>query len=227
MLDSKNCLDVIKLPCSDQFKMSADNLHIRPATRADLPVILSHIMELAEYEKLSHMMVATEATLAEELFGPNSPAETLIGEAGGEPVAFAVTFHNFSTFLGKKGLYLEDLYVRRDARRKGYGKAILLHVARMAVERGCGRFEWMVLDWNEPAIKFDLVDTISHARDYANKWAFTGRLLCRRMVSRGAAAFPGLRMVMSTSQPSRVSSRISRSTDTSRNCPLSSSETSG
>jgi GNAT superfamily N-acetyltransferase len=134
--------------------MSAETLQIRPATRADVPVILALIRELAEYEKLSHLMAASEETLAEELFGPKSPAETLIGEANGEPVAFAVTFHNFSTFLGKKGLYLEDLYVRRDSRRQGYGKAMLLHVARMAVERGCGRFEWMVLDWNEPAIKF-------------------------------------------------------------------------
>ena len=134
--------------------MSTKLLHIRPATRADVPVILSLIRELAEYEKLSHLMVASEETLAEELFGPKSPAETLIGEAGGESVAFAVIFHNFSTFLGKKGLYLEDLYVRRDSRRQGYGKAMLLHVARLAVERGCGRFEWMVLDWNKPAIKF-------------------------------------------------------------------------
>ena len=134
--------------------MSADTLHIRPATPADLPVIVSLIRELAEFEKLGHMMVATEETLADELFGPKSPAETLIGEAGGEPVAFAVIFHNFSTFLGKKGLYLEDLYVRRASRRQGYGKAMLLHIARLAVERGCGRFEWMVLDWNEPAIKF-------------------------------------------------------------------------
>jgi GNAT superfamily N-acetyltransferase len=127
---------------------------IRPATRADAPVIHSLIGELAEYEKLSHLMAATEETIADELFGPHSPAEALIGEADGQPVAFAVTFHNFSTFLGKKGLYLEDLYVRRDCRRRGYGRALLLHVARIAVERGCGRFEWMVLDWNEPAIKF-------------------------------------------------------------------------
>ena len=134
--------------------MNSSGLIIRPATRADVPVILSLIRELAEYEKLSHLMAASEETLAEELFGSKSPAETLIGEARGEPVAFAVIFHNFSTFLGKKGLYLEDLYVRRDARRQGYGKAMLLHVARLAVERGCGRFEWMVLDWNEPAIKF-------------------------------------------------------------------------
>ena len=127
---------------------------IRPATGADAGDILSMIRELAEYEKLSHMVVATGETIAAELFGPHSPAQVLIGEAGGESVAFAVTFHNFSTFLGRKGLYLEDLYVRRDCRRRGYGRALLLHVARIAVARGCGRFEWSVLDWNEAAIKF-------------------------------------------------------------------------
>lgn len=129
-------------------------LTIRPGTRADVPVVLGFIRELAEYEKLTHMVVATEETLARELFGPGSPAEVLLGEAGSRPVAFAVVFHNFSTFLGRKGLYLEDLYVRRDCRRLGYGRALLLHIARLAVSRGCGRFEWSVLDWNEPAIRF-------------------------------------------------------------------------
>ena len=129
-------------------------LTIRPATRTDVPVVLGFIRELAEYEKLGHMVVATEETLARELFGPGSPAEVLLGEAGDRPVAFAVVFHNFSTFLGRKGLYLEDLYVRRDCRRLGYGRALLLHIARLAVARGCGRFEWSVLDWNEPAIRF-------------------------------------------------------------------------
>ncbi len=129
-------------------------LKIRPATRADVPVVLGFIRELAEYEKLTHLVVATEDTLAEELFGPRSPAEVLLAEAGGEAVAFAVVFHNFSTFLGKKGMYLEDLYVKQSRRRQGYGRALLLHIARLAVERGCGRFEWSVLDWNEPAIRF-------------------------------------------------------------------------
>jgi GNAT superfamily N-acetyltransferase len=140
-------------------------LSIRPATCADAAVILSLIRELAEYEKLSHMVVATEATIESELFGPGSPAEVLLGEVEGgvnenagkegpEVVAFAVVFHNFSTFLGRKGLYLEDLYVRRDSRRQGFGRALLLHIARLAAARGCGRFEWAVLDWNEPAISF-------------------------------------------------------------------------
>ncbi len=131
-----------------------NTLRIRPATRADVAVVLDFIRELAEYEKLTHLVVATEDTLAEELFGPRSPAEVLLAEAGGEAVAFAVVFHNFSTFLGRKGMYLEDLYVKQDRRRQGYGRALLLHIARLAVERGCGRFEWSVLDWNEPAIRF-------------------------------------------------------------------------
>jgi GNAT superfamily N-acetyltransferase len=127
---------------------------IRPATRADVPVVLGLIRELAEFEKLSHLLTTTEDTLAAELFGPGSPAEVLIGEAGGHPVAYSVTFHNFSTFLGRKGMYLEDLYVRQSERRKGYGRAMLLHIAKLAKERGCGRFEWTVLDWNTPAIRF-------------------------------------------------------------------------
>lgn len=129
-------------------------LTIRPATRADVPVVLGLIRELAEFEKLTHLLTTTEATLAEELFGPGTPAEVLIGEADGRPVAYSVTFHNFSTFLGRKGMYLEDLYVKQSERRKGYGRALLLHIARLAKERGCGRFEWTVLDWNEPAIRF-------------------------------------------------------------------------
>jgi GNAT superfamily N-acetyltransferase len=129
-------------------------LSIRPATRADAPAVLGFIRELADYEKLSHLVVATEATLERELFGPGSPAEVLLAEAAGEAVAFAVVFHNFSTFLGKKGMYLEDLYVKQSRRRQGYGRALLLHIARLAVERGCGRFEWSVLDWNAPAIRF-------------------------------------------------------------------------
>ncbi|MBM3346390.1 MAG: GNAT family N-acetyltransferase [Betaproteobacteria bacterium] len=129
-------------------------LSIRPATRADIPAVLGFIRELADYEKLSHLVVATEASLERELFGPGSPAEVLLGEAAGEPVAFAVVFHNFSTFLGRKGMYLEDLYVKQSRRRQGYGRALLLHIARLALERGCGRFEWSVLDWNAPAIRF-------------------------------------------------------------------------
>jgi GNAT superfamily N-acetyltransferase len=133
--------------------MSAD-FGIRSATRSDVAAILAMIRELADYEHLTQLCTATEAQLAEELFGAGSRAEALVGEAHGEPVAFALFFHNFSTFLGRKGLYLEDLYVRPAHRRNGYGRALLLHLARVAHERGCGRFEWMALDWNEPAIRF-------------------------------------------------------------------------
>jgi len=141
-----------------------DPLSIRQATRADVPLVLTFIKDLAEYEKLEHLVVATEAIIAEELFGAHSRTEVLLGYSGAEPVAFAVYFHNFSTFLGRKGLYLEDLYVRPAWRRRGFGRAMLLHVARIAAARNCGRFEWSVLDWNEPAIFFyeTLGATIMH-----------------------------------------------------------------
>lgn len=144
--------------------MHAQPLTIRRATRADVPLVLSFIGELAEYEKLSHLVVATEEAIAEELFAPASHAEVLLGYCGAEAVAFAVYFHNFSTFLGRKGLYLEDLYVRPAHRRRGFGRAMLLQVARIAAERNCGRLEWSVLDWNEPAIFFyeTLGATIMH-----------------------------------------------------------------
>ena len=134
--------------------MNPETLSIRPATRADVALVLRFVKDLAEYEKLSHLVVATEDAIAEELFGPKSHAEVLLGHRGTEPVAFAVYFHNFSTFLGKKGLYLEDLYVRPAYRRRGFGRAMLLRIARIAAERNCGRLEWSVLDWNEPAIFF-------------------------------------------------------------------------
>jgi GNAT superfamily N-acetyltransferase len=144
--------------------MNTQMLSIRQATRADVPLVLSFVKDLAEYEKLSHLVVATEEVIAEELFGPTSHTEVLLGHVGTEPVAFAVYFHNFSTFLGRKGLYLEDLYVRPAYRRHGFGRAMLLQVARVAAERKCGRFEWSVLDWNEPAIFFyeTLGATIMH-----------------------------------------------------------------
>lgn len=144
--------------------MSADTLSIRRAAREDVPLVLSFVKDLAEYEKLSHVVVATPEAIAEELFGPKSVAEALLGFSGAEPVAFAVYFHNFSTFLGRKGLYLEDLYVRPSHRRRGIGRAMLLQVARIAAERKCGRLEWSVLDWNEPAIFFyeTLGATIMH-----------------------------------------------------------------
>ncbi len=127
---------------------------IRVASAQDVPLILTLIKELAEYERLSHEVVATEGSLREWLFGDRPVAEVLIGEHAGEAAGFALLFHNFSTFLGKPGIYLEDLYVRPEFRRAGVGRALLTHLARLARERGCGRVEWSVLDWNEPAIGF-------------------------------------------------------------------------
>jgi GNAT superfamily N-acetyltransferase len=125
---------------------------IRPATPADVAHIQAMIVELAVFEKLEHMVVATEALLHEGLFGAHPACEAIMGEADGEIVTFALYFHNFSTFLTKRGLYLEDLYVRPSHRGKGYGGRMLRHLARLAVERQCGRFEWSVLDWNTDAI---------------------------------------------------------------------------
>jgi GNAT superfamily N-acetyltransferase len=127
---------------------------IRPATPHDVAHIMSMIRELAVFEKLEDMVVATDALLHEGLFGAHPSCEAIIGEADGEVVSYALFFHNFSTFLTKKGLYLEDLYVRQSHRGKGYGNRMLKHLARIAVERECGRFEWSVLDWNMPAINF-------------------------------------------------------------------------
>lgn len=129
-------------------------IEIRPGTEDDVPLILSLIRELAEYERLSHEVVATEEMLRDSLFGERRVAEVLIGYAGGEPAAFALFFHNFSTFLGRPGIYLEDLYVRPEFRGSGAGRALLVRLASIAGERGCGRLEWSVLDWNEPAIGF-------------------------------------------------------------------------
>jgi GNAT superfamily N-acetyltransferase len=129
-------------------------LEIRAATEDDVPLILSLIKELAEYERLSHEVVATEESLRHWLFGERRVAEVLIGHHGSEPAGFALFFHNFSTFLGKPGIYLEDLYVRPEFRGAGIGRALLVHLAKLARERGCGRLEWWVLDWNEPAIRF-------------------------------------------------------------------------
>jgi GNAT superfamily N-acetyltransferase len=127
---------------------------IRPAEPADVTHIHSMIVELAVFEKLEHMVVATEELLHEGLFGTRPACEAIVGEENGEVVAFALFFHNFSTFLTKKGLYLEDLYVRQSHRGKGYGTQLLSRLAQLALERNCGRFEWSVLDWNEPAIGF-------------------------------------------------------------------------
>ena len=132
----------------------ATTFAIRPATPADVTHIQSMIVELAVFEKLEHLVVATEEKLHEGLFGPHPACEAIVGEVDGEVVTFALFFHNFSTFLTKRGLYLEDLYVRQSQRGKGIGSRMLKHLARLAVERGCGRFEWSVLDWNTPAINF-------------------------------------------------------------------------
>ena len=127
---------------------------VREATEKDVPLILSFIRELAEYEKLSHEVVATEGDLRASLFGGRPVAEVLIADHDGVPAGFALFFHNFSTFLGKPGIYLEDLYVKPELRGAGIGKILLAHLARLAKERGCGRLEWWVLDWNEPSIGF-------------------------------------------------------------------------
>ena len=130
------------------------DFEIRPASEDDVPIILSFIKELAEYERLSHEVIATEDALRECLFGERRFAEVVIGYYKNEPAGFALFFYNFSTFLSKPGIYLEDLYVKPEFRRRGYGRALLLYLARLAKERGCGRFEWSALDWNEPAINF-------------------------------------------------------------------------
>lgn len=127
---------------------------IKPATIEDVSLVLSFIKELAEYEKLSHEVVATEAILKETLFGGNSPAEVVIGYLDSKPVSFALFFHSFSTFLGYPGIYLEDLFVRPEARGMGIGKKMLAYLAHLARSRKCGRLEWSVLDWNETAIGF-------------------------------------------------------------------------
>lgn len=127
---------------------------IRPATRQDLTLIAQLIRDLAEYEKLSHEVRFDEATLERHLFGPRPMAEVVIGQIDGTPQGFALFFHNFSTFEGRPGIYLEDLYVRPAARGSGLGKALLLHLAGLAQDRGCARLEWSVLDWNEPSIGF-------------------------------------------------------------------------
>jgi len=129
-------------------------IQLRTATEKDVPLILAFITELAEYERLRHEVVVTEKRLRETLFGERRFAEVVLAELGGEPVGFALFFHNYSTFLGKPGLYLEDLYVRPEARGRGVGRRLLTHLAAIAKERGCGRMEWSVLDWNESAIGF-------------------------------------------------------------------------
>src|SRR6478672_6612343 len=133
---------------------TAGTLRIERATERDVPLILRLITALAEYERMSDEVVTTEDGLRRTLFGPRPAAEVVVAYAGDEPAGFALFFHNYSTFLGKPGLYLEDLFVVPKFRGSGFGRALLAHLAALAVERGCGRFEWSVLDWNEPAIGF-------------------------------------------------------------------------
>ncbi len=130
------------------------SLAIRAAAPADVPLVLRFVRELAAYEREPDAVVATEADFHAALFGPRPTAEAVIAEDGAQPLGFALFFHNFSTWTGKPGLYLEDLYVTPAARGRGVGKALLAHLARTAVDRGCARLEWAVLDWNEPAIAF-------------------------------------------------------------------------
>jgi GNAT superfamily N-acetyltransferase len=132
----------------------SEAITIRPADEGDVGVILQFIRDLAKYEHLEHEVVATEGMLREALFGGRPYAEVVFACLNGEPVGFALFFHNFSTFLGRAGIYLEDLYVRPEARGHGVGRRLLTWLAVTAVSRGCGRLEWAVLDWNEPSIRF-------------------------------------------------------------------------
>ena len=134
--------------------MTDDRLQIRTADPEDVALLLDLIRELADYEKAPQEAVATPELLHASLFGDKPTAEAVVAEWDGEPAGFALFFHNYSTWLGRAGLYLEDLFVREDKRGRGIGKALLLHLARVAHERGCGRMEWAVLDWNTPAIEF-------------------------------------------------------------------------
>ena len=133
---------------------SSSEFRIEPAMESDISLILTFIKELAQYEGLAHEVVATEGNLRESLFGPRASAEVVIAYSATQPVGFAVFFHNYSTFLGRSGLYLEDLFVLPEWRERGVGRHLLGYVARIAVTRDCGRLEWSVLDWNEPAIHF-------------------------------------------------------------------------
>jgi GNAT superfamily N-acetyltransferase len=131
-----------------------NDFRIAAAQPADVPAVLEMIRGLAEFERLAHLCVATETQLSHALFGRDSTVEVVVAREGDETAGFALFFPNFSTFLGRPGLYLEDLFVRPEFRGRGYGRALLIHLARLAVERGCGRFEWAVLDWNDQAIGF-------------------------------------------------------------------------
>ena len=136
------------------MKKQSHNFEIRSAKVADVPIILQLIRDLATYERAPNEVTATEDQLVDVLFGEKPNAEVLLAFEEETAVGFAVFFHNFSTWLGRPGLYLEDLFVKPEVRGKGYGRALLVHLAKIARDRGCGRMEWAVLDWNEPAIEF-------------------------------------------------------------------------
>ena len=136
------------------LSMKINNLDIRPASVDQTPLILKLIKELAVYEKLLDIVITTEEDLKETLFGKNKAAEVVIGYYNDKPVGYALFFYNYSSFAGRPGLYIEDIYVRQEHRGKGFGKAFLVYLARIAKENKCGRMEWAVLDWNEPSIEF-------------------------------------------------------------------------
>lgn len=140
----------------NEIRESTDGLIIRPAVEADTPLVLQFIRDLSVYEKMEDEVEADEELLRQSLFGERPAAEVLIAELDGRPAGFALFFHNFSTFVGRPGLYLEDVFVKPELRGRGVGRRLLARLAAIAVERGCGRFEWSVLDWNEPAIRFYL-----------------------------------------------------------------------
>jgi GNAT superfamily N-acetyltransferase len=135
-----------------EIKTHIPGFILREATQSDVSLILEFIRELADYEKLAQEVIATEVVLHESLFGDRKVAEVILGYFQNEPVSFALFFHNFSTFIGKPGLYLEDLYVKTEMRGSGFGKTMLAYLAHLARKRNCGRFEWWVLDWNKPAL---------------------------------------------------------------------------
>ena len=151
---SANAVAARRTPIAPAYTIRMNKRRITAAVPADVPRILDMIRGLAEYERLSHLCIATDADIHAALFGEKPTAEVVLAWEGDRVAGFALFFHNFSTFLGRRGLYLEDLYVQPEFRGRGYGRALLLHLARLAVLRKCGRFEWSVLEWNAPAIGF-------------------------------------------------------------------------
>jgi GNAT superfamily N-acetyltransferase len=166
---------VNKIAKDEEIRMNNGELNIRYADEKDIPLILSFIRELAEYEHLSDQVIATEEILKDGLF-IQKKAEVIIGETCDSPVGFALFFHNFSTFLGRPGIYLEDLFVRPEYRGSGYGKSLLKKVAEIAVKRGCGRLEWSCLNWNKPSIEFYLKMQAQPMNDWT-VYRVTGEIL--------------------------------------------------